>query len=209
MSIQRILIEDKDGDIFRICKIGLLKDTKNEDYIKISFPDLIGNMSFAREDKKIKIDKGENIVEFSSHFWAGVSHFKTTSQERLRSNQSEGNFTNSECIHLFSYTLYDLNHFKKFTKKTTNLDYKISKRFNPAKGKILKFYISPISDEVYLPAKNYTDLSLIKFHPFESKKYRMLMIEYEFKNIDKSITGVSFFCKYNQKEDFVKVELPK
>jgi len=124
-------------------------------------------------------------------------------------NESKGTFTNSECIHLFSYTLYDLKHFKKFTKQTNESDYTIGRRFQPKKGKILKFYIFPLTDEILLPAKNYTDLTLIKFHPFKTRKYRMIIIEYEFKKIDKSMNGVSLFYKYDQKEEVIRVKLPK
>lgn len=202
--MQRILIKNSKSQIFRICSFGFFTDHKNEQYIKFSFPDLKGV-------KSQQIEK-DFVIEFSTHFHKGISHLKTTNQKRIFKNESKSKFANSELIHLVTYMIYDLNHFKEFTKNTSRLDYMLENIFDPKKGKIFEFYLYKIrnNDEITLPAKNYSDLEWQRYQAFVSKdkKYTMLMVEYDHKSLPNK-TGVSIFRKHDQKEKFIKVKLPK
>ncbi|MBT4455830.1 hypothetical protein HOC54_01645 [Candidatus Peregrinibacteria bacterium] len=200
--MQRILIKNKKSQIFRICSFGFFKDHKEEEYIKFSFPDL----------KKVKNLQSEKdyIMEFSTHFHEGVSHFKTLDQERVHRNESKSKFKNAEFIHLLTYMIYDLNHFKEFLKKASLIDYHLENIFDPKKGKVFEFYLSKFDEKITLPAKNYSDLTWCQYQAFASKnkEYRMLMVEYDYKEIPNK-TGVSLFRKHDQKEDCIKIKLPK
>jgi hypothetical protein len=200
--MQRILIKNSESKIFRICSFGFFKDHKKEEYIKFSFPDL----------KKVKSLQSEKdlIMEFSTHFHDGISHFKTADQKRVHRNESKSKFANSDLIHLLTYMIYDLNHFKEFTKKASSIDYPLENIFDPKKGKVFEFYLSRFDKENALLPKSYTDLTFRQYQAFTSqnKEYRMLMVEYDHKKLP-SKTGVSLFRKHDQKEEFVKIKLPK
>ncbi len=199
--MQRILLRNSENQLFRICAFGFYKDSQGEDYIKFSFPDL----------KSAPAKNGANdlIMEFSTHFHSGISHFKTSEQKRVHRNESGSKFADSELIHLMTYMIYDLNHFKVFTKKTSPNDYQIENIFNPKKGKVFEFYLSKISEEITIPTKNYEDLTWRLYHPFVNSNYRMLMVEYDYNDLDPSKNGVTLFRKYDQKENFIKVNPPK
>lgn len=201
--MQRILISDNNGKSFRICSFSFLKDKKDEDYVKFSFPDL--------KDTKSPKSEDDLIVEFSTHFVAGISHFKTSDQKRVHRNESKSKFANSQLIHLLTYMVYDLNHFKEFTKKTESHDYVISNKFEITKGKVFEFYLSKLTKEINIPAITYEDLEWRLYHPFESKSrnYRMLMIEYDFKEKDPKKSGVSLFRQHEQRAKHLSVRIPK
>jgi len=208
--MQRILLKNFKNDIFRICSFGHYTDYKGEGYMKFSFPDLKDAPLFFNSQIP-KNPEEKNLIEFSSHFCDGVTHFKTSNQKRLYRNKSESTFINSKIIHILAYLIYDLGHFKKFTKKVSSLDYQISNKFNPSKGKIFEFYLSKVEDKIILPKRKYKDITFRKYHPLISKdkKCRMLMIENDFKKFNKNVTGVSLFRRYEQKEKYIKVKLPK
>jgi len=107
--------------------------------------------------------------------------------------------------------VYDLNHFKEFTKKANPSDYHINNVFDPSKGKVFEFYLARLTKEINIPKVNYEDLDWRLYHPFESKEknYRMLMIEYDFKKLDPNKSGVSLFRQHDQEAEHLSVKLPK
>jgi len=204
--MQRILISNEKSKFYRICAFSFNKDAEGEDYVKFSFPDL----------RNVKAEKAEDnsIMEFTTHFISGVSHFKTSDQQRVHRNESESKFKDSGLIHLVTYTLYDLSHFKEFRKKLNEGDYQIGNIFDPVKGKVLEFYLSRLIEEINIPSNARTELANLEwrqFHPFESrqKNYRMIMIEYDFKQKDRIKSGVSIFRQKNQQAEHTSVELPE
>ncbi len=182
MAIQRIIISDSKGKKFRICKFALMKDSRNEDYIKFSFPDLKGKPGIFNDfknNKTVETKEDNDMIEFSVHFISGVSHFKSSKQIRKFRTNSDSIFKENPLMHLMDFIIYDLGHFKEFKNKPQPLDYDKIK-FNKT-GKILEFYISKYSDKNIIIPKNqdYINIKLVKLHVFDNsdKKYRFLIFE--------------------------------
>ncbi len=76
----------------------------------------------------------ELIMEYSIHIQSDISHFKSSNQKRFYRKESDmsSKFKELKIIHLFSYSIYDLNHFKVFNRKF-NDDYVLRDIFNPEK----------------------------------------------------------------------------
>lgn len=202
--LQRILLRDKQWNLFRICSFWLWLDKKNEEYIKFSFPDLKWTPLFFNDIESN--DPEERLInEYSFHINWGISHFKSSNQKRFyrQENQSNTNFV----IHLFAYTIYDLNHFKVFTKTIEKNDYILENSFDPNKGKVFEFHLTKIEEKIKIPNIVYNDLERKMYHPFTNEKYRLLMIEYDFININNEKTGITLYRKHNTNENFFEAKI--
>jgi hypothetical protein len=211
MLLQNLIIKDQNKTPFRICKFTLTTDKYNEDYIKFIFPELNKKPARFEDHSSNKVEVIESITEYSFHFISGVSHFKT-SNNRIKRNESAGKFTNSKLLHIITFEIYDLLHFKPYSKNDP-LDYTVKKKFESNKGKIFEFYLEPHSDKAILPttinnSESLENIELINLHPFSKEnKYTLVIVEYEFKNLNSANKGVLLYRKYNQSQDYF--ETPK
>jgi hypothetical protein len=163
--LQRLLLKDINWNIFRICSFWFWLDKYNEEYIKFNFPDLKWTPLFYNSIES-KNHEEQLINEFSVHIQWWISHFKSSNQKRFYKKETKlySKYKEFKIIHLFSYTIYDLNHFKFFNKKQTKLDYFLKEIFDKKKWKILEFYLTKVDKKVIIPNIDYNNLERKMYH---------------------------------------------
>lgn len=135
LDIKRVLIVDENGNYFRICGISNPVDYKGEYYIKVVLPDFKGTPLLAEINGRKGEVVGEtrmesDVQEFSYHYKSGVSHFKRSSDNYVDQKKDLPKLSDFNGLHLFRYTIFALDGFKKFpTNKITDNDLILKNKF--------------------------------------------------------------------------------
>jgi hypothetical protein len=147
LNLQKLFLKDNNGRYFRICSFSNPKDKQGEYYLKMIFHD-IGNLpmigSFRDKDNNITGQEfmPGGIHEFTYHYWAGVSHYKNSSEGYVDSAKNLPTIKSFPAVHLLRCTVYDLKDFSPFNKNEISTNDLVVKRAYNGRPRGFEFFVS-------------------------------------------------------------------